>query len=132
SVTRNQEQLSQVLNEASAALRDTSAEVSNNLAQSLNSSQQGMQQQVETMMTRTSAQVEQLDRALEAELTKALTTFGYQLTSLSEKFVNDYAPLTDKLRELVQLAATVSEPAKGPDSPNEQKPKPKAKKPART
>lgn len=104
SVTRNQQQLSQVLNEASRALRDTSAEVHRNMAESLSQSQQGMHRQVETLVQRTGEQLEQLDQALENELTKALTTFGYQLTSLSEKFVNDYAPLTDRLRALVQAS----------------------------
>ncbi|MFT5008903.1 MAG: hypothetical protein ACI868_001603, partial [Granulosicoccus sp.] len=28
-------------------------------------------------------------------------TFGYQLTARSEKFVNDYVPLTDRLQELL-------------------------------
>ncbi|WP_347331973.1 hypothetical protein [Marinimicrobium locisalis] len=104
SVTRNQQQLSQVLDEASRALRDTSAEVHRNLADSLSQSQQGMHRQVETLVQRTDEQLAQLDQALENELTKALTTFGYQLTSLSEKFVNDYAPLTDRLRALVQAS----------------------------
>ncbi|WP_027328883.1 hypothetical protein [Marinimicrobium agarilyticum] len=104
SVTRNQQQLSQVLDEASRALRDTSAEVHRNMADSLSQSQQGMHRQVETLVQRTGEQLEQLDQALENELTKALTTFGYQLTSLSEKFVNDYAPLTDRLRALVQAS----------------------------
>lgn len=114
SVTRNQEQLSQVLNDASAALRDTTAQVSQNLADGLITAQNSLQEQVAAMVARTDSQLEALDQALETELTKALTTFGYQMTSLSEKFVNDYAPLTDKLRELVQLAA-------GTDSTNEQK-----------
>jgi len=44
-----------------------------------------------------------LDDAMEDELTKALTTFGYQLSSLSEKFVQDYTPLTERLKELVHV-----------------------------
>ena len=45
-----------------------------------------------------------VQKSMEKELTQALQTFGYQLTALSEKFVNDYAPLTDKLRELLKMA----------------------------
>jgi hypothetical protein len=41
---------------------------------------------------------------MEEELVKALKTFGYQLTSLSEKFVSDYSPLTDKLAAVLQIA----------------------------
>ena len=47
-----------------------------------------------------------LDESMEKELNQALQTFGYQLTALSEKFVNDYVPLTDKLRDLIKLAET--------------------------
>lgn len=115
SVTRNQQQLSQVLDEASRALRDTSAEVHRNLADSLTQSQNSLHQQVEALVDRTGSQLEELDKALERELTKALTTFGYQLTSLSEKFVNDYSPLTDKLRALVQASGAVTD-SNGPDT----------------
>jgi hypothetical protein len=41
---------------------------------------------------------------MEDELNKALRAFGLQLTALSEKFVSDYSPLTDKLRDLVAIA----------------------------
>lgn len=47
---------------------------------------------------------ERLDENLEKELQKALTTLGQQLASLSEKFVADYTPLTDRLREVVNLS----------------------------
>ncbi|WP_111640396.1 hypothetical protein [Marinimicrobium alkaliphilum] len=115
SVTRNQSQLSEVLEQAAQALRDTSAQVNQNLAESLTRSQDGVAERIEAMVARTDAQVQKLDQALEAELTKSLTTFGYQLTSLSEKFVNDYAPLTDRLRALVQLAEQQSTAAVSSD-----------------
>jgi plasmid maintenance system antidote protein VapI len=46
-----------------------------------------------------------LDKALQKELNDSLTSLGKQLASLSEKFVEDYMPLTDKLRAVVRLAA---------------------------
>lgn len=49
-------------------------------------------------------QIELLDAALSDELTKALDALGRQLAALSEKFVSDYTPLTEKLREVVRLA----------------------------
>ena len=42
-----------------------------------------------------------LDKALEEELTKSIETLGMQLTALSRKFVEDYTPLTDQLRRMV-------------------------------
>ncbi|WP_309244020.1 hypothetical protein [Caballeronia sp. EK] len=44
-----------------------------------------------------------LDKALHEELSKSLQSLGRQLGSLSEKFVADYTPLTERLQELVRL-----------------------------
>jgi multisubunit Na+/H+ antiporter MnhG subunit len=49
-----------------------------------------------------------LDKGLQDELTKSLETLGRQLASLSEKFVSDYTPLTERLREVVRLAEKTS------------------------
>ena len=59
---------------------------------------------MEAITNKTSAQLQMLVESMEKELTQALQTFGYQLTALSEKFVNDYMPLTDRLRELLNIA----------------------------
>ena len=49
-------------------------------------------------------QIQVLDESLGAELTKALKSLGSQLTSLSSRFVADYTPLTEQLRNVVQMA----------------------------
>ena len=49
-------------------------------------------------------QTQLLDTALQEELKKAIETMGKHLASLSNQFVKDYSPLTDKLREVVKLA----------------------------
>lgn len=49
--------------------------------------------------------VSDLDAGLQNELTKSLETLGRQLASLSEKFVSDYTPLTERLREVVRIAS---------------------------
>ena len=43
-------------------------------------------------------------RAPAAAAVVAAETLSRQLASLSAKFVEDYAPLTDKLREVVQIS----------------------------
>lgn len=48
-----------------------------------------------------------LDKNLEIELEKSLTTLGQQLASLSEKFVQDYSPLTERLRDIVNISKGV-------------------------
>lgn len=80
------------------------------------SSSQVMQEQQQQTMTqlqrlgeRVERQVTVLDESMEEELNKALKTFGMQLTALSEKFVSDYSPLTDKLQRLVNIAEQVDE-----------------------
>ena len=50
---------------------------------------------------------ETLDKTLEAELEKALVGLGQQLASLSEKFVQDYTPLTERLKEVVNMTKGV-------------------------
>ena len=53
------------------------------------------------------ASVARLDASLEEELEKALNALAGSLAALSERFVRDYQPLTERLREVVRLAETV-------------------------
>ena len=48
--------------------------------------------------------IESIDKGLEEELSKALNSLAGSLASLSAKFVQDYQPLTERLREVVRLA----------------------------
>jgi uncharacterized protein YukE len=48
--------------------------------------------------------VQELDRMLGEELSKSLESLGNQLATLSSRFVEDYQPLTESLREVVQLS----------------------------
>ena len=52
-------------------------------------------------------QVKNLDEAIEKELKKVIEVMGSNLASLSEKFVNDYAPLTSQLANLVNSLGSV-------------------------
>ena len=56
---------------------------------------------------RITQQIQLLDTALQGELTKALESLGSQLTSLSSQFVADYTPLTERLRDVVQIAESL-------------------------
>jgi hypothetical protein len=48
--------------------------------------------------------VDALEEGLSEALQQSLTSLGQQLTALSEAFVEDYTPLTQKLQRLVQMA----------------------------
>ena len=52
-------------------------------------------------------QLTAIDKGLEEELVKALESLGNSLASLSEKFVSDYGPLTDKLEKLVNVSKSI-------------------------
>ncbi len=79
------------------AIQSTNNEVNANL--------QHVNQQVSTNITsiiaNTKEQIVALDKGLELELNKALAGLGNQLAALSGKFAYDYAPLTDRLSELM-------------------------------
>lgn len=86
-------------------------DISLQLRQQMSDSHEGMKDQQQQNMQhmqklgeRLEHHVVQLDTSMEDELNKALRAFGLQLTALSEKFVSDYSPLTDKLRDLVAIA----------------------------
>jgi ABC-type transporter Mla subunit MlaD len=104
SIEQNNESLTQVLATAARDISETVEQVTQSLASSVNQAHSGLAEHVEAMTEKTEKQMQLLDQSMEKELTEALQTFGYQLTALSEKFVNDYVPLTDRLRELLLMA----------------------------
>lgn len=98
------EQMRSLLEQTASGIKDTSQQVSQLLIEGTSRSQEAVGKQLEVLLNKNNQQFDRLEASMEAELNKALTSFGYQLTSLSEKFVNDYIPLTDKLRDLVSAA----------------------------
>lgn len=104
SIEQNNESLTKVLASAAEDISQTVEQVTQSLASSVNQAHSGLAEHVEAMTDKTEKQMQLLDESMEKELTAALQTFGYQLTALSEKFVNDYIPLTDRLRDLLTLA----------------------------
>lgn len=104
SIEQNNESLTRVLATAAKDISETVDQVTQSLASSVNQAHSGLAEHVEAMTEKTEKQMQLLDKSMEKELTEALQTFGYQLTALSEKFVNDYVPLTDRLRELLLMA----------------------------
>ncbi|WP_028670134.1 hypothetical protein [Saccharospirillum impatiens] len=97
-------QMRTLLEGSATDIRDTVKNVSDVLMEGTERAQQTMGTQLTQLLERNDKQMQQMDQTLEAELNQAMKSFGYQLTALSEKFVNDYTPLTDKLHDLVRLA----------------------------
>ena len=72
--------------------------------QSLTATNLEHNKQVVELSAKTKDQVAVLDKALSEELSNSLNGLGKQLAALSERFVADYGPLTDKLRALVDVS----------------------------
>jgi hypothetical protein len=108
SIEQNNASLTQILDKAATDISSTVEQVTRSLADSVNQAHGGLAEHVTAMTTKTNAHMQLLDESMEKELTQALQTFGYQLTALSEKFVNDYMPLTDRLREILTVAEQAS------------------------
>jgi ABC-type transporter Mla subunit MlaD len=104
SIEANNESLTQVVASAARDISRTVEQVTQSLASSVNQAHSGLAEHVEAMTEKTEKQMLLLDQSMKKELTGALQAFGYQLTALSEKFVSDYVPLTDRLRELLLMA----------------------------
>jgi len=90
--------------EFSNQLKQNNEELSNLVKKSIPE----IQRQVNDMLTESQRKLSEnfdtLDKGLETELQKSLTTLGQQLASLSEKFVNDYTPLTNRLKDLINIS----------------------------
>lgn len=76
-------------------------------AQMLQTSNQEFNEHIKEMTAQTHDQVAILEAALEIELAKSLDGLGRQLTALSQKFVEDYTPLTERLRSVLSVGARV-------------------------
>jgi ABC-type transporter Mla subunit MlaD len=104
-VSQIQSDVSEVVRNFGVQVQSSSAEMKQLLADSLKKSQKDVNDELTKGLETIRQGVITLDKGLQEELTKSLETLGRQLASLSEKFVADYNPLTDKLREVVRLAA---------------------------
>lgn len=79
-------------------------QMGNDIQTSVTSFQQQSLEAHERHQQRLDQSVEELDRMLGEELSKSLQSLGNQLATLSRRFVEDYQPLTESLREVVQMS----------------------------
>jgi DNA repair exonuclease SbcCD ATPase subunit len=101
-------------NELSDSLKEQATQIDSiltNLRNHIESINAQTGQNIDKMFKESSERIEKqlvsLDSELQNELTKSIESLGSQLTSLSRKFVDDYSPLTDKLRDLVQISRSI-------------------------
>jgi hypothetical protein len=102
-VALNQREINKSLSESATQMR-ASLEASGKDIAKLNGD---VSRETAALIEKTKDQITLLDKALSEELKQSLEGLGKQLSALSEKFVSDYLPLTERLREVVQLARRV-------------------------
>lgn len=105
-VSKVQSDMSEVVKNLGAQVQSSSAEMKQLLTDTLRKSQSEVNDQMIKSLEVIRQGVVSLDKGMQQELTKSLETLGRQLASLSEKFVADYGPLTDRLREVVRIASS--------------------------
>ena len=87
-----------LLTENLATTIDSHTEVINNSATEMQRQHQEQVRQVQEMIN---GHFQQFDQQMQNELTQAIEAMGRHLASLSEKLAEDYGPLTERLRELL-------------------------------
>jgi hypothetical protein len=101
---QNQDEITKTIRNGSDALQSAVADVKKLMLEATQLTNQEVNAHVKQLADKTNIEIAKLDQALERELTNALTTLGRQLTALSQRFVEDYMPLTQKLHDLIGLA----------------------------
>lgn len=100
---KNQQTLSTVIEENAASISRTLEGASKATSKAADEHNK----QIAQLVAKSKDQIDVLDAALSDELKKSLEALGGQLAALSEKFVSDYLPLTDRLREVVRIAERI-------------------------
>jgi DNA anti-recombination protein RmuC len=105
----HQDQVAATIKAVTQGLQSTQTELKRILADSIKQTGQELSAHVKQAADDTRKQVALLDQGLEKALTHSLETLGRQLTALSQKFVDDYTPLTQRLQQLVHIAGRVQQ-----------------------
>jgi hypothetical protein len=94
----------------SKAIEENAARISRTLEDASKVSTKAAEEhhkQITQLVAKSKDQIDLLDAALSEELKKSLESLGGQLAALSEKFVSDYMPLTERLREVVRIGERI-------------------------
>ena len=94
-----------------AALTTRMKESQEQVSRELQEGAQKMHDQMERTIDDTTQllgkQLETLDKQMQDEVQRVVETMGRQLAALSNRFVEDYTPLTEKLQRVVEMAKPV-------------------------
>jgi len=79
------------------ALKNDIESITNNHKELIDTFNERIKEMIESSSTR----VEEFDKQLGEELTKSLEKFGNSMATLSNKFADDYTPITDNIKRLI-------------------------------
>jgi hypothetical protein len=102
STIRSEKEVARISAEISERFKTAADAIQNELSTAIATANREVSANVTKLLGSTKEHTEALQSGLEDSLNESLRTLGQQLTSLSSKFVDDYGPITDKLREIVQ------------------------------
>lgn len=101
-VKQNQEAMAAAIKNSAASLQETIADAKSLLIETNQAANRQVNEHIKQISDKTTEQFTKLDAALETELSKSISSLARQLTALSNRFVEDYAPLTESLRSIVR------------------------------
>jgi hypothetical protein len=107
-VSLHHQEITKTLREGSAGLQSAVSDIKKTLLETTQLHNQEVNAHFKQLGDRTTEQIAKMDLALERELTKSISTLAVQLTALSKQFVDDYGPLTERLRDIIRMPRTVS------------------------
>lgn len=88
-------------------LQKSHTEMKQILTESLKLNHQELASHIKQISDDMANKVTILDTALETELNRSLESLGRALSSLSDKFVSDYAKITDNFKDILHVVATI-------------------------
>ncbi len=106
-VAKIEGELATVVRNLGAQVQSSNAELKTLLTDTMTKSQKEVNDGLKANAAVIKEGVLALDKALQTELNSALETLGRQLASLSNKFVEDYTPLTERLHAVVRMSKGV-------------------------
>ena len=91
----------------SSQIQNSTSELKELLTGTIKDNQKLLNSNLEDSLSKIKESVTALDKGLEQELTRSLESLSHQLASLSAKFVDDYTPLTERLRDILKIAESI-------------------------
>jgi predicted nucleic acid-binding Zn-ribbon protein len=93
--------------ESQERMTHLSTQLSETLDRNYSAFQENLLEATDRNQARLEESVQELDQMLGEELTKSLQSLGNHLATLSNRFVEDYTPLTNQLRRVVEMSRRI-------------------------